>query len=100
MAKAGLKRVSIRLPDKVAGTISDREIIDLLRDKALSKLEYYKSRCKQYEERYNMNLPSFKKKAEEGQGENFTEWDDLLLWEGYELAYREWEEKYEELMGV
>jgi hypothetical protein len=29
--------------------------------------------------------------------EVFTEWDDLVVCEGYELGYEEWKKKYEEL---
>jgi len=38
-------------------------------------------------------LPSRKEEGEE----NFEEWDDLLLREGCQLAYREWDRKYEDL---
>jgi len=37
-----------------------------------------------------MDFLSFKKKVEQSKKEIFTAWDDLLLWEGYELAYKEW----------
>ena len=42
------------------------------------------------------DFAAFKKKSEDGQ-ESFEEWDDLLLWEGCQLAYREWDRKYEDL---
>ena len=69
----------------------------MLLDKALSKAEYYKSNCKEFEDKYNMDFASFKKKVEEAKQEVFTEWDDIVVWEGYELAYKEWKRKYEEL---
>jgi len=71
----------------------------LLLDKALSKAEYYNSKCKELEDKYNMDFASFKKKVEEAKQEVFTEWDDIVVWEGYDLAYKEWKRKYEELKG-
>ena len=46
-----------------------------------------------------MDFASFKKKVEEAKQEVFTEWDDIVVWEGYDLAYKEWKRKYEELKG-
>ncbi len=37
------------------------------------------------------------KKVEENKDEVFEEWDDLMEWEAYELAHKEWKTKYEEL---
>ena len=44
-----------------------------------------------------MSFTDFKKKVEESKKEVFEEWDDLMEWEAYELAHKEWKEKYEEL---
>lgn len=66
-------------------------------DKALNKADYYVTRCKEFEGKYGMDFTTFKKKVEESEEEVLSEWDDLLLWEGYELAYREWQDKHEEL---
>lgn len=27
----------------------------------------------------------------------FSEWDDMLVWEGFEIAYAEWKNKIEDL---
>ncbi len=97
MQKATFKEIKLKLPSDMIETISNKEIITLLLDKALSKAEYYQSNCKEFEEKYNMDFASFKKRGEEAEQEDFTEWDDLIMWEGYELGYKEWKRKYEEL---
>lgn len=35
--------------------------------------------------------------SKEIKNEIFTEWDDLVVWEGYELGCKEWKKKHEEL---
>ncbi|MBI5180045.1 MAG: hypothetical protein HZA05_01420 [Nitrospirae bacterium] len=97
MQETILKEIKIKLPDDLAKTISNKEIITMLLDKALSKAEYYLSRCNEFQEKYGMDFVSFKKRAEEAKEEVFAEWDDLVMWEGYELGYNEWKKKYEEL---
>jgi hypothetical protein len=99
MQKAAFKEMKLKLPSDVIETISSKEMIGLLLDKALSKAEYYQSKCKEFEQKYNMDFTSFKKKVEGAEKEVFTEWDDLLVWEGYELGYKEWKRKYEELIS-
>jgi hypothetical protein len=97
MQKLTLKEIKIELPDDLVKTISSKEIITLLLDKALSKAEYYQSRCNEFKEKYGIDFISFKEKVEDGKEEIFTDWDDLIAWEGYELGYQEWKKKYEEL---
>lgn len=97
MHSTDLKEIILKLPSDIVGTISSKEIILMLSDKALSKAEYYGTRCKEFEEKYGMNFVSFKKKVEESEDEVLSEWDDLLLWEGCEIAYKEWKDKHEEL---
>ena len=99
MQKTTFKEVKLKLPSDMVETISSKEIVALLLDKALSKAEYYESKSKELEEKYNMDFASFKKKVEEAKQEVFTEWDDIVVWEGYDLAYKEWKRKYEELKG-
>lgn len=60
---------------------------NMLTDKVLNKAEYYGTRCKEFEGKYGMGFASFKKKVEESEEEVLSEWDDLLLWEGYEIAF-------------
>ena len=97
MGKAELKEIKIKLPGDVIKEISNKEIIAMLLDKALSKAEYYHSSSKEMEEKYGMDFISFKKKIEKTRKEDFTEWDDFILWEGYTLGYEEWNKKYKEL---
>ncbi len=97
MEKPALKEIKIELPGDLGEIASSKEIIKMLLDKALSKVEYFGSRCREFEEKYGMDFISFKKRAGETKDEIFTEWDDLIVWEGYELGCKEWKEKYEEL---
>lgn len=97
MQKVTFKEIKLRLPTDIIESISSKEIINLLVDKALSKKEYYRTKCREMEQKYGTNFTSFKKKVEGAKDEVFIEWDDLIVWEGYELAYSEWKGKYEEL---
>jgi len=92
-----IKEVNIKLPGDIADTISKNEIVNLLIQKALNKSEYYRSKCKLMEIKYSTNFTDFKSKVEHDTQESFSEWDDLILWEGYYLGYNEWRRKYEEL---
>lgn len=97
MEKTALKEIKIELPGDLGEIASSKEIITMLLDKALTKSEYFGSRCRAFEEKYRMDVVFFKKRVEETTDEIFTEWDDLVVWEGYELGYKEWKKKYEEL---
>ncbi len=97
MQKTVFREIKIRLPSDLADTISDQEIMNLLMDKAFTTAEYYHSKCKSFEEKYGMGFDTFKKKVETAQEEVFPEWDDMLVWEGFVLAYDEWKKKLEEL---
>ena len=96
MEKIQNTEVTLRIPPSIAADIGSNEIIELLLDKALGKKDLYKSKIKMFESKYRTNYTSFKKKIEKGD-ESFQEWDDLLLWEGFLLAYREWSRKYKDL---
>ncbi len=96
MEKIQTSKVIVRIPPSVAADIGNSEIIDLLLGKEKEKKDLYKSKIKTFESKYGTNYASFKKKSEQGD-ENFQEWDDLLLWEGFSLAYREWNRKYRDL---
>jgi hypothetical protein len=96
MEKIQTSKVIVRIPPSIAADIGNNEIIDLLLGKALGKRDFYKSKINMFESKYGTNYASFKKKSEQGD-ENFQEWDDLLLWEGFLLAYREWNRKYRDL---
>ena len=96
MEKIKTSEMTLRIPPSIAVDIGSNEIIKLLLDKALGKRDFYKSKIRIFELKYGSNYASFKKKTEKGD-ERFQEWDDLLLWEGFLLAYREWNRKYRDL---
>jgi len=96
MEKIKTSEMTLRIPPSIAVDIGSNEIINLLLDKALGKRDFYKSKIKIFESKYGSNYASFKKKTEK-EPESFQEWDDLLLWEGFLLAYREWNRKYKDL---
>lgn len=100
MQEATLSEFTIKLPGSIAETITAGEIKALLADKALTRAEYYQSRCLKMEQKYGTKYTDFKKKVEESGKEVFSEWDDLLVWEGYHLAWKEWMTRYEELRNV
>jgi hypothetical protein len=89
--------ITIRLPKVAADIVSAKEIIALLTDKALIKAEYYQSRCREMEQKYGTYLADFRKKVEESEEEIFSEWDDLIVWEGYHTGRKEWVRRHEEL---
>lgn len=97
MAGLAARKVSVSLPRSVAETTSGSEIITLLLDRAMSKAEYFRSKSCLFQATYEVPLDEFKIRSE-GAPESFSAWDDLLVWEGYELAYREWQGRYEELL--
>ncbi len=88
MEKNQTDEVILKIPPSVAADIRGNEIIKLLLDKALGKKDLYKSKLKMFESKYGTDYASFKKKIERGD-ESFQGWDDLMLWEGFLLAYRE-----------
>ncbi|AEH45883.1 hypothetical protein Thein_2032 [Thermodesulfatator indicus DSM 15286] len=94
-----LENMTIKVPKTAVKDLKDKEILFFLLDKALSKLEFYRSKCKQFEKKYGTTLEKFRQKIEIEE-ENFEWWDDFILWEGYEKAYQEWKRKYEEIKFV
>ncbi len=97
MEQTNLKEYRIKLPVHVIESISKKEIIELLLNKALNKTEYYQSKSQEMEEKYGTVFDEFKKQVDGSEKEKFAEWDNLILWEGYILGYQEWKKKYEEL---
>ena len=96
MEKIQTNEVTLKIPPSIAADIGSNEIIKLLLDKAQGKKDFYKTKIKMLEAKYETNFASLKKKTEKGE-ERFQEWDDLLLWEGFLIAYREWNRKYKDL---
>ena len=96
MEKNPISEVILKIPPSIASDIGSKGILALLIDKALGKKDLYQSKIKLFESKYGADYASFRKKID-NEDENFQEWDDLILWEGYLLAYREWNEKYKDL---
>jgi len=97
MGSTAIKELRIKLPADVADTISKKDIIGLLLDMLLNKSEFYLSRSRSFEEKYHTDFKSFQKRVSQSKEEVYTEWDDLMAWEGYEAAGNEWQKKYEAL---
>jgi ribosome-associated translation inhibitor RaiA len=97
MQQANLTEITLKLPQKFVDSLAKNEIMSFLLDKTFNKIEYYLSRCQEMEQKYGMPFRDFKNKVEKSKKEVFEEWDDLMEWEAYELAYKEWENKYQEL---
>lgn len=91
------KEFYIKLPVDIAISVSENEIINMLLFKSLNRTEYFNSKCRIFQEKYNLDFETFKKRVEESNQEVFYEWDDLILWEGYKMAFDEWNKKYKEL---
>ena len=92
-----LKEITIKLPKMLADDISAKDIVGMVMDKAVTTSEYYRSRCKEFEQQYGTSFSAFKNKVESAKTENTAEWDDMLVWEGFELALTEWKNKSKEL---
>jgi hypothetical protein len=97
MQLTNLTEIKLKLPQNIVDSLVKNEIISLLQDKALNKTEYYLTRCQEMEQKYGMVFSDFKNRVEKSKNEVFEEWDDLMEWEAYDIAYNEWQEKYEEL---
>ncbi len=96
MERIETSEVIVKIPPSMASEVDGAEIVGMLLDKVLGKREFFRSKIKVFESKYGTDLAAFQKTTEVG-GERFDEWDDLLIWEGYVLAYREWDKKYEDL---
>ncbi len=64
MKKASIKEITIKLPTGMADAVSAEEIVGMVMDKALTMAEYYRSRCKEFEQKYSMGFDAFKIKVE------------------------------------
>ncbi|MBN2090454.1 hypothetical protein JW964_12645 [candidate division KSB1 bacterium] len=65
--------------------------------KALLKMEFYRSRIKPFEMKYQITFPEFQQRIQTASEEKFTEWDDFIEWEAYQIAFVKWQERYQEL---
>ncbi len=79
--------------------LDENELLSLLLAHAATKYEYFASRARPFAVKYGCDYPAFKKRAEEAKDESFAEWDDLIAWEAFDAASREWKTRYEELQA-
>ncbi|HLP44493.1 MAG TPA: hypothetical protein VK469_01010 [Candidatus Kapabacteria bacterium] len=98
MSQVKLKEFRIKLPSDIIGMVTKTEILSMLINKVINKIEYFRTRCVEMEKKYGMDFDAFQTKVNNEEKEVCSEWDDLILWEGYHYAYKEWESKYEELV--
>jgi hypothetical protein len=95
MADNMQKNVKIKFPTSRSG-ISDFEITNMLLHKALNKMEFFRTRCLEMEEKHGLDFRRFKEQIDRGEG-ILEEWDELALWEEYFNSFEEWKNKYEEI---
>lgn len=88
MQQAAMIEVKLKLPVNIAESLAKNELISLLLDKAYNKAEYYLTRCNEMEQKYGKPFTTFKTQVENSEEEEFQEWDDLIEWEAYEIAYK------------
>jgi hypothetical protein len=92
-----MRKVTVSLPAWIRKEEAQGAIVRDLRARALLKMEFYRSKLKPFEAKYATTFPRFQKKVERGPKEDFSAWDDLIEWEAYYRAYREWKKRHAEL---
>ena len=93
-----MTELKVQVPTWVKQGEAENEFLRSLMTKALLKMEFYRSKMRPFESRYESFFTEFKEKVESSSEENLEAWDDLLAWEAYHIAFVEWEERYEELV--
>lgn len=79
--------------------LEEKELLSLLLSHAVTKYEYFASRTRAFAAKYGCDYAMFKKRVEETSEESFAEWDDLIAWEAFDAAAREWKTRCEELQA-
>lgn len=90
--------MTVQVPSWVKKEEAREEFLKNLRGKALLKMEFYRSKIMPFERKYGLSFTEFREKVHLASEENFEEWDDLMEWEAYHTAFREWESHYQELV--
>jgi hypothetical protein len=62
---------------------------NLVHEQAEQKIANYKSKIERMEKLYGMSFGEFEKKIK-SKKESFKEWDDYILWKGYEESLNYW----------
>ncbi len=78
-------------------TVPNPVIANLLLNQTLHRMEYFRTRCLEMEEKYGSNLSGLREKIENGENEMTEGWDELVRWEDYSHSFEEWKHKYEAL---
>lgn len=87
-------QIEIDIPEEIASSLElGSELKQYLIDKALTKMLYFQSRANGYTQKYGQTFEAFKQQTE-SLPEDFSRCDDLIVWEGYHLAAKEWERRY------
>lgn len=97
MADSGLKMSHINIPGGIPGKFVNSEVTNMLLYKALNKMEYFRTRCVEMEEKHGLDYSNFMNRIDSGEDGKFDDWDELMLWEEYFNSFKEWKSKYEEL---
>ncbi len=82
---------------KVLQWLEESELLALLLSHATTKYEYFATRSRAFAAKYGCDYTAFKKRIEDSKEESFAEWDDLIAWEAFDAAARQWKSRYEEL---
>ncbi|MBU1698477.1 MAG: hypothetical protein KKD21_15790, partial [Proteobacteria bacterium] len=82
--------MEIHVPRWVKEERGEVDIVRSLLFEAATKMEYYRSRMLAFEKKYRMSYERFGEKIKKAEDEDFEEWDDLVVWEGFHQAYCEW----------
>ena len=91
MTIAKLPRWTEEIPNK------DEMYADFWIATALVKMQEYANRGQVYTNRYHMSFKEFEHKVLSSGKEDFSEWDDYIVWKGIEEARTIWSHRYEEL---
>lgn len=89
--------LQIAIPLSIARDTTEKKILGVLLEEALTKREYYLSQSAYFQEKYKLTLVKFKHKTQHAAKEKFDEFDDLMEWEACDLAGKEWDKKHKDL---
>jgi hypothetical protein len=72
----------------------EQEVLQcLLHNQAEQKINYYSKKIAQMKQKYDMDFSAFENRISLGAGgDDFEEWDDFTLWEGYVKAHQYWKQ--------